>query len=394
MQHRGQQLEQAFRTFSAMSGQLEQSYRYLQERVVELTQQLEAAHAERHEKARQAEQLAERLELLLATLPAGVIVLDTEGRIQMSNPAAREILGFDPLGQRWIEVAGNAFESTSAPNGDSITTDGKRVTVLASALSGDAGRIVLLTNVTERRALETLVNRNDRLGAMGKMAASLAHQIRTPLATALLYLTQCRKAPLPEKCAVPLERGIERLHDMDRLVRDMLVFARGGGPGERVRVADLFEDVAASVAGIVPESGRLRVDDANGTTEIDGNRSTLVAALTNLVGNAFEAASDAQVTLSARRRGEQIVLNVSDSGPGIPETLRQRVLEPFFSTRSAGTGLGLAVAKTVAEAHGGQLLLDSEVGRGTTIGLELPVRIPHDDGGDAAEDTSDSRNVA
>ncbi len=394
MQHRGQQLEQAFRAFSAMSGQLEQSYRYLQERVVELTQQLETARAERHAKARQAEQLAERLELLLATLPAGVIVLDTEGRIQMSNPAAREILGFDPLGERWIEVAGKAFESTSAPNGDSITTDGKRVTVLASALSGDAGRIVLLTNVTERRALETLVNRNDRLGAMGKMAASLAHQIRTPLATALLYLTQCRKAPLPEKYALPLERGIERLHDMDRLVRDMLVFARGGGPGERVRVADLFEDVAASVAGIIPETAKLEIDDANGAVEIDGNRSTLVAALTNLVGNAVEAAADAHVILSAQKRGERLVLNVSDSGPGIPDTLHQRVLEPFFSTRSAGTGLGLAVAKTVAEAHGGRLLLDSQVGRGTTIGLELPVRTDHDAGGDAAGNTIDSRDVA
>ena len=142
---------------------------------------------------------AERLELLLATLPAGVIVLDPDGRIQMSNPAAHEILGLDPTGERWIEVARQAFEPTSAPNGDSITSDGKRVTVLTSALSGDAGRILLLTDVTERRALETLVNRNDRLGAMGKMAASLAHQIRTPLATALLYLTQCRKAPLPEK---------------------------------------------------------------------------------------------------------------------------------------------------------------------------------------------------
>jgi two-component system sensor histidine kinase FlrB len=394
MEHRGQQLEQAFRAFSAMSGQLEQSYRYLQERVVELTHQLETVRAERHVKAQQAEQLAERLELLLATLPAGVIVLDTEGRIQMSNPAARKILGFDPMGDRWIEVARQAFELASASNGDSITSDGKRVTILASALSGDAGRILLLTDVTERRALETLVNRNDRLGAMGKMAASLAHQIRTPLATALLYLTQCRKAPLPEKYGVSLERGIERLHDMDRLVRDMLVFARGGGPGERVRVADLFKDVAAGVAGILPEEAQLEIDEAHGTTEIEGNRSTLVAALTNLVGNAFEAAADAHVTLSAEERGGRIVLNVSDSGPGIPDTIRQRVLEPFFSTRSAGTGLGLAVAKTVAEAHGGRLQLDSEVGRGTTIGLELPVRIAHDGDGEAARESIENRDVA
>lgn len=394
MERRGEQLEQAFRAFSAVSGQLEQSYRYLQERVVELTQQLETVRAERRLKAQQAEQLAERLELLLATLPAGVIVLDTDGRIQMSNPAAREVLGLDPVGERWIEIARRAFEPATAPNGDSITTDGKRVTVLASALSGDAGRILLLTDVTERRALETLVNRNDRLGAMGKMAASLAHQIRTPLATALLYLTQCRKAPLPERYGVSLERGIERLHDMDRLVRDMLVFARGGGPGECVRVADLFDDVAAGVAGILPEAAQLEIDNAHGSVEIEGNRSTLVAALTNLVGNAFEAQADAHVRLSAQETGGRIVLNVSDSGPGIPETIRQRVLEPFFSTRSAGTGLGLAVAKTVAEAHGGRLQLDSEVGRGTTIGLELPIRIAREEGDEAFIETLESKDVA
>lgn len=394
MEHRGQQLEQAFRAFSAVSDQLEQSYRYLQERVVELTHQLETVRAERHVKAQQAEQLAARLELLLATLPAGVIVLDPDGRIQMSNPAAQEILGFDPTGKPWIEVARQTFEPTSASNGDSITSDGKRVTVLTSALSGDAGRILLLTDVTERRALETLVNRNDRLGAMGKMAASLAHQIRTPLATALLYLTQCRKAPLSDKHSVSLERGIERLHDMDRLVRDMLVFARGGGPGERVRVADLFEHVTAAVAGILPDEAQLQIDEANGATEIEGNRSTLVAALTNLVRNAFEAAADAQVTLSARESAGRILLSVSDSGPGIPDPIRQRVLEPFFSTRSAGTGLGLAVAKTVAEAHGGRLQLDSEVGRGTTISLDLPVRIAEDHGDEAQIDSIESRDVA
>ena len=394
MEQRGQQLEEAFRAFSAVSGQLEQSYRYLQERVAELTHQLETVRAERHLKARQAQQLAERLELLVATLPAGVIVLDTDGRIQMSNPAAREILELDPTGERWIEIARQAFEPASAANGDGITRNGKRVTILASALSGEAGRILLLTDVTERRALETLVNRNDRLGAMGKMAASLAHQIRTPLASSLLYLSQCRKAPLPEKYEVSLERGIERLHDIDRLVRDMLVFARGGGPGERVRVADLFEDVSAGVAGILPERAELEIGDAHGAVEIEGNRSTLVAALTNLVGNAFEASPEARVRLSAEIKGGRIVLNVSDSGPGIPDTIKQQVLEPFFSTRPAGTGLGLAVAKTVAEAHGGQLQLDSQVGRGTKIGLDLPVPMTTKRAGSAVQDINAARDVA
>lgn len=375
MEQRGHELEQAFRAFSVVSGQLEESYRYLQERVAGLTLELERARAERQAKARQAEQLAERLELLLATLPAGVVVLDADGCIQMSNPAAQTILGLDPRGARWADVARAAFEPRSSAAGDSITRDGRQVTILSSASNGDAGRILLLTDVTERRALETLVSRNDRLGAMGKMAASLAHQIRTPLASALLFLTQCRNAALPAKHAASLERGIERLHDMDRLVRDMLVFARGGGPGERVRVGELFEDVRGAVAGVVPEHGALEIEtDPASSLEIEGNRSTLVAALTNLVNNAFEAAPDSHVTLRATLRGARVDLSVGDDGPGIPEAIRERVLEPFFSTRPTGTGLGLAVAKTVAEAHGGRLRIESEVDRGTRITLELPVQ--------------------
>jgi two-component system sensor histidine kinase FlrB len=374
MEQRGHELEQAFRAFSVVSGQLEESYRYLQERVAGLTLELERARAERQAKARQAEELTERLELLLATLPAGVVVIDADGYIQMSNPAARVILGLDPEGERWADVARAVFEPRSSTAGDSITCDGRQVTILSSASNGDAGRILLLTDVTERRALETLVSRNDRLGAMGEMAASLAHQIRTPLASALLFLTQCRNATLPAKYAACLERGIERLHDMDRLVRDMLVFARGGGPGERVRVGDLFEDVRGAVAGIVPEHGALELDADHASLEIEGNRSTLVAALANLVNNAFEAAPNSRVILHAALRGTRVELSVGDDGPGIPEAIRERVLEPFFSTRPTGTGLGLAVAKTVAEAHGGRLRIESEIDRGTLITLELPVR--------------------
>jgi two-component system sensor histidine kinase FlrB len=373
MEQRGQELERAFRAFSAMSGQLEESYRYLQDRVVELTRQLELAQAERKAEAAQAARLAERLSLLLDALPAGVVVLDADGRISMSNPAASQLLGCNPVGCRWAEVAETAFEPTSSTHGDSVTRNGRQVAVVSTSSPAAAGRILLLTDVTERRALETLVNRNDRLGAMGKMAASLAHQIRTPLASALLYLTQCRNAPLASKYANSLERGIERLHDMDRLVKDMLVFARGGGPGERVRVGALIDDVRSAIVGITPNGAAFETDPRHADAEIEGNRSTLVAALANLVGNAFEAAPDGRVELGAELRGSRVELYVRDDGPGIPAEIRQRVLEPFFSTRPTGTGLGLAIAKTVAEAHGGRLKLISEIGCGTTISLDLPL---------------------
>jgi two-component system sensor histidine kinase FlrB len=204
------------------------------------------------------------------------------------------------------------------------------------------------------------------------MAASLAHQIRTPLTGALLYLSQCRTRRDPADVAPLLEKGIERLRHLDRLVQDMLVFARGKGPGERVRVADLFRAVHDAATAVKPPQAHLIIDGADALVELDGNRTALTAALTNLVANAFEAAADVVVTLKAQLRGERVEFTVQDNGPGIAASIQSRVFEPFFSTRPAGTGLGLAVVKTVTEAHGGALALDSAPERGTRFRIDIP----------------------
>lgn len=367
------ELEQAFQTFTAISGQLQASYGALEQRVSALTEELENARRAREREARNAERLAERLALLLSTLPAGVVVVGDDGLIQDTNPAAVEILGGPQQGLAWQAVARQVFRPQMTPNGDWVRHDGRLVSLLVSQLSEDGAKIVLLTDVTDTRALEELVNRNQRLSAMGEMAASLAHQIRTPLAGALLYLSQCRNRPGD---ATLLERGIERLHHLDRLVQDMLVFARGHGPGERVRIADLFRAVHDAVHAIKPASSHLVIHGTDVLVELEGNQTALTAALTNLISNAFEAAPDVVVTLSAELRGKRIEIAVHDNGPGIALEIQSRVFEPFFSTRPAGTGLGLAVVKTVAEAHGGELELESEPGHGTTIGLDLPRERP------------------
>ena len=114
------------------------------------------------------------------------------------------------------------------------------------------------------------------------------------------------------------------------------------------------------------------IDGTDTLTELDGNRTALTAALTNLVNNAFESAPNVVVTLKAQLRGDRVEFTVHDNGPGIAPSIQSRVFEPFFSTRAAGTGLGLAVVKTVAEAHGGELALHSTPDSGTSIELDLP----------------------
>ena len=366
------QLERAFQAFNQLSDQLQSSYQDLERRVAALTLELEEARRGREEEAHNARRLAARLELLLATLPGGVAVIDCHGIIQETNPAAERILGVALTGRPWQDVVESVLTDQARCGGDWLIGGTRRINILSSDLGGEAGRILLLTDVTETRALEELANRNQRLRAMGEMAASLAHQIRTPLASALLYLSQCRTQALEARGAELLERGIERLHCLDRLVQDMLVFARGHGIGERVRIADLFSEVHRAVTALKPANAHLIIEGADVLLELEGNRTALVAALTNLVRNAFEAAPDVVVTLKAELRGERVELQVRDNGPGIAPGIQSQVFEPFFSTRPAGTGLGLAVVKTVAEAHGGGLEFASDSQSGTSIGIELP----------------------
>jgi two-component system sensor histidine kinase FlrB len=367
------ELERAFRAFNQLSSELQSTYQSLQQRVAGLTTELEEARRARESAAHEAERAAERLRSLLGTLPAGVIVVDAAGIIRETNRAAEEILGANLAGGAWHDVARDTF-TTPPQTGDWIMSDGRRVTFAVSPLPQDAGKIILLTDVTETRALQELVTRNQRLSAIGKMAASLAHQIRTPLAGALLYLSQCRSRRDEDQRATLLEKGIDRLRHLDRLVQDMLVFARGKGPGERVRVADLFRAVHDAVTAVKPDASHLVIDGTDSLIELEGNRTALTAALTNLINNAFESAPAVVVTLKARVRGDRMEFTVHDNGPGIAPSIQSRVFEPFFSTRPAGTGLGLALVKTVADAHGGVLALDSAPSRGTRIDLDLPRR--------------------
>jgi two-component system sensor histidine kinase FlrB len=364
------ELENAFGVFNRLSHELQSSYRTLEQRVAGLTAELEDARRAREHAARDAERTAERLRSLIATLPAGIVVVDEAGLIQEHNEAAATILGADLVGRSWQSVVRAALKDPLSADGDWVTRDGRRIALAVSALP--QWRIMLLTDLTETRALQELAARNRRLSAIGKMAASLAHQIRTPLAGALLYLSQCRMRRDERERGKLLEKGIERLRHLDLLVQDMLVFARGTVLSERVRVADLFRAVHDAAMAVKPPNAHLVIHGGDVLVELDGNRTALTAALTNLVNNAFESSPDVVVSLQARLSGDRVEFTVRDNGPGIAPSLQSRVFEPFFSTRPAGTGLGLAVVKTVAEAHGGDLRLHSELKLGTSIEMNLP----------------------
>ena len=368
-----QSLEQAFAAFNAHSAQLEDAYGKLREQVDVLTRELAAARSERLRQLREKERLASRLERLLDALPGGVLVLDGAGAITQCNPVAVEILGEPLLGRRWRDVIDRA-QATDA-HGELEFENGRRVSVARRDLVAEPGQIILLSDVTETRRLQTLVERNQRLSEMGEMAARLAHQIRTPLSSAMLYASHQRRPALPaEKRGRYADNTVARLQQIERMVGDMLTFARGGRGGEaQFDVGRLLAEAGQMLEPQLTDGDRILIEDGASIGAARGNYEALLGALGNLAANALEAGDgNACVRLSAHRSADdEVCLVVADDGPGMGPEVVARIFEPFFTTRPGGTGLGLAVVRSTARAHGGDVDVYSAPGGGTRFVLRL-----------------------
>ncbi len=369
------ELEQSLALFDRMSGQLGDSQFMLHARVAELKDQLAESAAQRLQEFDEKERLANRLQSLLDLLPGGVIVIDGQGRVREANPVALELLGAPLEGSLWREVIARSFSPRRDDGHEISLKDGRRVSIATRSLNGEPGQLVLLTDLTETRRLQDQLARHERLSALGRMVASLAHQIRTPLSTALLYASHLEQGGLSAEHQQRFAGRLkDRLNELEHQVRDMLVFARGDLPLEdRITPAELLGALrAATETKLEGVAVRWQCDTQTGALLC--NRDTLVGALVNLIENALQAASgDTKLKVHLYTRGTVLRISISDNGIGIDAATLARLGEPFFTTRATGTGLGLAVVNSVARAHSGALELRSRPGRGTCATVRLPL---------------------
>jgi two-component system sensor histidine kinase FlrB len=375
------ELEQAFSLFNEASAQLTGAYQELQLQVERLTGELAVANGELRRQFLEKEALSQRLAHLLAVMPAGVVVLDQQGVVIELNPAARELLGDSLLGRVWAEVAANVLAPTSLPHEWDLSQDdaslSRRVSISSSPLDAVGGQVLMIHDMTEAYAMQRELQRHQRLSAMGEMAAGLAHQLRTPLATALLYAAHLNKPSLAEGDRVRFaDKVLARLRYLEHLIQDMLSFVKGESAGqETVRISALLAELQQVMEPQMAEHGLLfRVEDQSGDVAVLGSRKALTGALLNLLENALQACpAGAQVVLRGEVESDGGVgLCVADTGPGIDAAAQERLFEPFFTTRTDGTGLGLAIVRGVAEAHGGSVRVKSGLGLGSEFCLSLP----------------------
>ncbi|NQZ31485.1 MAG: PAS domain-containing protein [Oceanospirillaceae bacterium] len=319
----------------------------------------------------------DRFEKLLDILPAGVVVINDLGEVSLCNPAAQSLLCNPLVGLKWRDVVSLCFAPQADDGHEVSLKDGRRVSIDTRALLDNQGQLVLLSNLTETRRLQGRLAHMQRLSEMGKMMASLAHQIRTPLSAALLYSSHLVRSDLSQAQRIKFaSKAKTRLLNIEQQISDMLIFARGDNTlTDKLTVPLLFQSLEDALD--IPLAQHDADCDLNcnvGDLEILCNKDVLVGAIVNVVVNALQSVkSGAEIKINANVHQSWLVISVIDNGPGMSPQALAQAQQPFYTTKSHGTGLGLSVAHEVAKAHQGRFEMASELGKGTVAGFWLPI---------------------
>lgn len=365
-----QALTEAFAAFNAHSMALHQSYESLQERIAEMAEALrESRAAEQAGRAKNVE-LATRLTGLIEALPAAVVEVQSNGAVTAANAMALQLFGNDLNGQIWPDVVSRYSIDLSDKT---AWSHAGRCFSIAKRICRNGNALFVFTDITEAEQSRERNERQSRLAMLGEMAARTAHQIRTPLATAMLYATNTQSGDIARA------RIVSRLRELEAMVDDMLLFARGTPPADDLLNSTvLLERVVEDANALAPSHVQIVSRPTPGGFTIRGNQRALIGALQNLVVNAAQHCDDQNGLVELADRIDEdgrLCIDVRDNGPGIGAELRAQIFEPFFTTRPDGTGLGLAVVRSVAHAHDGDVTCQSEAD-GTVFSLRLPTDLP------------------
>ncbi len=350
----------------------------------------------------QTEALRTFNEDIIQNMTNGLIAIDREGRITAFNPAIARMLGYQaeqvmgrpiaPTLTGCQELA-RIFADTLASNQlcprrelSLPRPDGSHlpVSVSAAPLAAPMGVVGVLEDLSEVKTLEAERRRLDRLAALGEMSAVVAHEIRNPIAgiaAGVDYLTRNITPDSPEFEGVNLIRG--EIQRVNRILEDILFVARPA----RLNLSS--ENLAQIIENVLQRCQRqVNASQVTVITQFEASvplimvdRQRLEQVFTNLIINATQAMpGGGQLLLQTHRhspphsqQGDDLMIIISDTGPGIPAEARPKIFEPFFTTKTKGTGLGLTVARRIIEEHGGLISINGEVNQGTSFIIRLPL---------------------
>ncbi len=324
-------------------------------------------------------QLADQL---IEVMPTGLVMLDGDGIVVKINQVARNLLDEPILGQPWFNVIARSFNPQEDDWHEISLKDGRRVKLEITSLGSQPGQLIMITDLTETRLLQDKLSQMQRLSSLGKMVSTLAHQIRTPLSAAILYGENLVANKLSDTARLQFQGKLNaRLHDLEQQVNDMLLFSKSGKEQvvAPIDVNELINDTVSSMDALLDKANaKVKVQLADTELEILGNKSALTGAIQNLLHNALEATRSSAtenplITIQTYSQSSYVYLSIKDNGPGIDSSIIDKIFQPFYTSSNKGTGLGLAVVKSVVSAHQGEVSILKHKESGAHFVIKLPL---------------------
>ena len=366
----------------------------------EQEKELERLHKIERDRAKQTERLSEEV---TRNMPAGLLIVNANGIISSANPAAEQVLGIHGLGfRRYSEALGpdsaltrlveECLESGKIFRRQEVehvppAGDTRHLGVTISPIRRGEGKIngaiCLLTDLTELAALQQRMQLKENLAALGELSAGIAHEFKNALATISGY-AQLIPGSSPKEAADYAKKIVEQTRNITHMVAEFLKYARPMEiPEDRVELEEVVQRAIAEVAQTMPQ---VTIEWAGNFDGVAGDEGLLRQALLNLTRNAAEACAGAGGGGRVTLRGEVVEgedtgwqrIMVADNGPGIAQATMSKLFRPFFTTKSNGTGLGLAVVQKIIVQHGGQVEVRNcpKGGAEFIVTLPLPRKLP------------------
>ena len=363
--------------------------------------ELEALHRAERERAQQTERLSEAV---THNMPAGLLLVNSAGLVTSANPAAEMALGVKALAfRRYSEVLGENSALSQliagcleqgrtfrreeveymAPSHE-LRQLGVTISPILRGSSEVTGAICLLSDLTELAALQKQIHMKENLAALGELSAGIAHEFKNALATISGYAQMIRSETKPgTELREHGEKILEQTRDLAHVVTEFLKFARPLDlADEQVTLRPLIDRILTEVSEVLPDVPFTCEGEFG---DVSGDDALLRQAILNLARNAAEAATDnpgggrviirGEVEQSGAMQGQRI--SISDNGPGIPADALTKIFMPFYTTKTNGTGLGLAVVQKIIVQHGGTIEARNQSQGGAEFILWLPfVREP------------------
>lgn len=371
-------LEEAFLFFVDATKELEESQRQLSNEIYRLSEDLARTNADLKAQMAAKSRLAEELSTLISALPTGVVLLQ-EGKVYAFNAISQTYAPDISVNSSWV-IPQHWAPAESDHYRCELRTGSFRILREEAFILHPDRKMILIHDVTTTYQSQEERARQVKLASMGKMAAEIAHQLRTPLATAMIYAGHLSKQEVPDHRRISFANLLNRqLSALENLVSRMMEFLqqRRHAP-ELIPIESLLNECRDSILPLFEgKKVRLIVQSVGGEHLLRIQRDQFRGGVLSILENALSVSAPGQkVIIESIARDSRLNLRISDEGPGVSVELVDRLFEPFSTNRSGGTGLGLAIAKAAFESHGGQITFTNLSPAGACFHVVLPVLEP------------------